>query len=60
MARSVNEASKGTENITSNITGVAEATKNTAEGAGQSEKAASELARMAVELLDIVKATKDK
>jgi len=54
MSRSVNEASKGTENITSNITGVAEATKSNAEGASEGQKSAVELNEMAEQLKDIV------
>ncbi len=54
MARSVTEASKGTENITSNINGVAEATKSNAEGASEGQKSAVALNSMAEKLKGIV------
>jgi methyl-accepting chemotaxis protein len=54
MARSVNEASQGTNNITMNITGVAEATKDTSKGAMEAQKSAADLNKMADQLKAIV------
>ncbi len=54
IGRSVNEAAKGTQEITQNIAGVADAAKSTSEGATDSQKAATELSRMAADLQNIV------
>ncbi len=54
MARSVTEASQGTENITQNITGVAEAMKSNTEGAAEGQKSAADLSDMAEKLKGIV------
>ncbi len=54
MARNVEEAAKGSAEIAQNITGVAQAAESTSSGAGNSQVAANELARMAAELHEIV------
>ncbi len=54
ISRNVAEASKGTAEIAQNITSVAHAAQSTTEGAGNSQRAAEELARMACELQQIV------
>ena len=54
MSRSVNEASKGTGSITTNIAGMAQATRDTSTGAVESQKAAVELNEMAEQLKSIV------
>ncbi|MDQ1682676.1 MAG: hypothetical protein QOH99_1217, partial [Frankiaceae bacterium] len=52
--RNVSQAAAGTEEIARNISGVAEATSTTTRGVGEADKAASELARMASDLQDVV------
>jgi methyl-accepting chemotaxis protein len=54
MSRNVAEAAKGSGEIAQNITTVATAAGSTTEGAGNARKAASELARMAAELQELV------
>jgi methyl-accepting chemotaxis protein len=54
MSRSVSEAARGTEEIVTNIGGVAEAAKITSEGAADTQKAAEELTHLANELQNIV------
>ncbi len=54
MSRSVAEAANGTTDITSNITGVAAAASETAEGVVQSQVATADLARMSGELQRLV------
>jgi methyl-accepting chemotaxis protein len=46
MSRNVTEAARGSGEITKNIAGVAEAAQSTSHGAGDSQKAAHELAKM--------------
>ncbi len=53
MSRNVTEAARGSEEITKNISGVAEAAQSTSHGAGDSQKAAHELAKMSGELKDL-------
>jgi methyl-accepting chemotaxis protein len=50
IGRNVGEAAKGTSEIAQNISGVATAAKSTSAGAGESQKASGELARMATSL----------
>jgi methyl-accepting chemotaxis protein len=50
--RAVHEA-RGSGEITKNISGVAEAAQSTSRGAGDSQKAAHELAKMSGELKDL-------
>jgi methyl-accepting chemotaxis protein len=52
--RNVSQAAAGTEEIARNISGVAEATSTTTRGVGEADKAASELARMASDLQNVV------
>ncbi len=54
MTRNVTEASKGSMEIASNITSVAQAAKGTTEGATDTQMASKELAKMAVELQQVV------
>jgi len=54
MARNVTEAAKGASEISKNILGVAEAAKNTAQGAGGSQREAQDLLRVATELRELV------
>ena len=54
MARSVSEASTGSGEIASNISGVAEAAAVTTQGVSESRVSVAELARMSVELKDLV------
>jgi methyl-accepting chemotaxis protein len=54
ISRNVAEASKGSQEIAENITGVAKTAQSTSEGAGESLKAASELANLAADLQNIV------
>ena len=54
ISRNVAEASKGTSEIAQNITSVAQAAKSTTEGANNSQRATEELARMSVELQQLV------
>ena len=53
MARNIGEAANGSGEITKNIVGVAEAAKSTSHGAGDSQKAAHELAQMSSELKEL-------
>jgi methyl-accepting chemotaxis protein len=50
ISRNLAEAAKGTVEITQNVTGVAGAARTTTEGAGQTEKAAQQLHKMAADL----------
>lgn len=50
IARSISEGVRGTSEISSNISGVAEAARHTSSGASDTKNAASELARLASEL----------
>ncbi len=54
MTRNVTDAAKGSGEITHNIAGVAEAARGTSNSAQESQKAASELAEMAVQLQGLV------
>jgi methyl-accepting chemotaxis protein len=54
ISRNVVEAAKGSGEIAQNITAVAQAAETTTEGAGNSQKAATDLARMAAELQKLV------
>ena len=54
MSRSVAEAATGSTEIAMNITGVAQAAASTTEGVGESQRAATELARMSGELTELV------
>ena len=53
MSRNVTEAARGSGEITKNISGVAEAAQSTSHGAGDSQKAAHELAKMSGELKEL-------
>jgi methyl-accepting chemotaxis protein len=53
MSRNVTEAAWGSGEITKNISGVAEAAQSTSHGAGDSQKAAREPAKMSGELMDL-------
>jgi methyl-accepting chemotaxis protein len=50
IGRSVSDASRATEEIVANITGVAEAVRGTSQGVGSTQAAATELSRLAEEL----------
>jgi len=54
IGRNVTEAAKGTGEIARNISGVATAAESTTSGAGDTQKAAMELSRMANELQSLV------
>jgi methyl-accepting chemotaxis protein len=54
ISRNVGEAAKGSTEIASNITGVAQAARSTTEGAGNANTSAHELAQMAVGLQKLV------
>jgi methyl-accepting chemotaxis protein len=54
MSRNVVEAAKGSEAITQNITGVAQAAQNTSSSAHDSQKAAGQLAEMSSQLRRLV------
>jgi methyl-accepting chemotaxis protein len=54
MSRNVMEAAKGSEAITQNITGVAQAAQSTSSSAHDSQKAASQLAEMSTQLRRLV------
>jgi methyl-accepting chemotaxis protein len=54
IARNVAEAARGTDEITRNITTVAQAARGASEGAGNTQKAGEELSRMAAELQRLV------
>jgi methyl-accepting chemotaxis protein len=53
MTRSVTDAARGSGEITKNIAGVADAAQSTSHGAGDSQKAAYELSKMANELKEL-------
>jgi methyl-accepting chemotaxis protein len=53
MGRNVTDAAGGSLEITKNIAGVAEAAQSTSHGAGDTQKAAHELAKMANELKEL-------
>ncbi|HXH85192.1 MAG TPA: methyl-accepting chemotaxis protein, partial [Nitrospira sp.] len=59
IARNLGEASKGTSDIAKNISGVATSSKQTAESIRASQKSADDLARLAGELQNLVKDTKN-
>jgi methyl-accepting chemotaxis protein len=54
IEKNVNHGARGTEEITANIAGVAQAARSTSAGASDTQRAASELARMASELRKVV------
>src|SRR5579883_2889837 len=54
MSRNISDAARGSGEITKNIAGVAEAARNTTAGAGETQKSAKGLERMAAELQDLV------
>jgi methyl-accepting chemotaxis protein len=54
MSRNVSEAARGASEISKNIAGVAEAAQSTSHGAGDSQKAAAQLAQMSTELRELV------
>jgi methyl-accepting chemotaxis protein len=54
MARNVSEAAHGSGEITSNITGVAQAAESTSQGAGQTQHAAQQLVDTSQELRRLV------
>jgi methyl-accepting chemotaxis protein len=54
MSRNVTEAARGASEISKNIAGVAEAAQSTSHGAGDSQKAAAQLAQMSTELRELV------
>jgi methyl-accepting chemotaxis protein len=55
IARNVNDVATGNQEVARNITGVATAAKNTTEGAEYTNKAATELARLASTLQTLVR-----
>jgi methyl-accepting chemotaxis protein len=54
MTRNVSEAAKGSDEITTNIAGVADAARGTANNAHESQKAAEDLSQMASQLRGLV------
>ena len=60
MTRNVADAAKGSGEITHNIAGVAEAARGTSTNAQESQKAANELAEMALQLRNLVEQFKLK
>src|SRR5665213_1852695 len=54
IGRNVTEAAKGSADIAENITGVAQAARSTATGAGESQKASTELSHLAAGLQNLV------
>jgi methyl-accepting chemotaxis protein len=54
MSRNVTEAARGAGEISRNIAGVAQAAQSTSHGAGDSQKAALQLANMSTELRELV------
>ncbi|MBI1177141.1 PAS domain S-box protein [bacterium] len=60
IARSAGEAAKGSSEIASNITNVSQAARNTSEGSANTLTAASELARLAAQLKEVVEAGTSK
>jgi|GEM_PF-2376583 methyl-accepting chemotaxis protein len=53
MSRNISDAARGSGEITKNIAGVAEAAQSTTHGAGDSQQAAQQLAKMANELKEL-------
>ncbi len=56
IEQNVNQGARGTEEITANISGVAQAARSTSSGASDTQRAAGELSRMATELRRVVSA----
>jgi len=56
IARSIGDASRGAQEIATNIAGVAEATKQAATGAASTQSSASDLQNLAMELEGLVRA----
>jgi len=54
MSRNLNEAARGSGEVTRNIHGVAEAAQNTSQGATNSQKASRDLEHMSTQLRDLV------
>jgi methyl-accepting chemotaxis protein len=54
MTRNVGDAAKGSEEITRNIEGVAQAARGTSTGAQELQKSGNELAEMAAQLRTLV------
>jgi methyl-accepting chemotaxis protein len=54
MSRNISEAARSANEISKNIAGVAEAAQSTSHGAGDSQKAAAQLALMSTELRELV------
>jgi methyl-accepting chemotaxis protein len=54
IEKNVNHGARGTEEITANIAGVAQAARSTSSGASDTQRAAGELAKMASELRKVV------
>ena len=54
IERNVGQGARGTEEINSNISGVAQAARSTSSGASDTQRAASELAKMAAELRKVL------
>jgi methyl-accepting chemotaxis protein len=54
IEKNVNHGARGTEEITANIAGVAQAARSTSSGASDTQRAAGELAKMAAELRKVV------
>jgi methyl-accepting chemotaxis protein len=54
IEKNVNHGARGTEEITANIAGVAQAARGTSSGASDTQRAAAEMSRMASELRDVV------
>jgi methyl-accepting chemotaxis protein len=54
IGRNITEASKGSQEIAGNITGVAQAAKETSEGSSQTQESANALGQMANKLKDLV------
>jgi len=54
ISRNVNEAATGSSGIAENISSVATASQTTTEGAGETQRAAGELARMSTDLKQLV------
>jgi methyl-accepting chemotaxis protein len=54
MSRSVAEAARDSEEITKNITGVAEAAESTSRSVDESQQSVKELAQMSTQLRELV------
>ena len=54
IEKNVNHGARGTEEISANIAGVADAARSTSSGASDTQRAAGELAKMASELRKVV------